>query len=166
MLSESKVRSERLLRGGVQLLVVSAFTLFLPGAAEQPAITGTWKADVSKTSPPDNNELAVTLTIKEIGLRNLHHQGRSAQTTERGLVSEETTIACDGRSRPLGKADSGGALLNVFCARGGANPLSIRVMQGYKTLREQVFSASGDGNSLNYTKTEDGHDRTYVFSRQ
>jgi hypothetical protein len=165
MLSESKVRSERLLRGGVQLLVVSAFTLFLPGAAEQPAITGTWKADVSKTSPPDNNELAVTLTIKEIGLRTYTIRV-DRQTTERGLVSEETTIACDGRSRPLGKADSGGALLNVFCARGGANPLSIRVMQGYKTLREQVFSASGDGNSLNYTKTEDGHDRTYVFSRQ
>jgi hypothetical protein len=163
MLSESKVRSERLLRAGVQLPMVLAFTLFLLGAAEQPAITGTWKAEVSKTSPPDNNELAVTLTIKEIGLRTYTIRVDS-QTTDRGLVSEETTIACDGTSRPLGQADSGGALLNVFCAR--AYPISIRVMQGYKTLREQVFSASVDGNSLHYTKTVDGHDRTYVFSRE
>ena len=163
MLSESKVRSEQLLRASMQLLMVSAVTLFVLGAAEQPAITGTWKADVSKTSPPDNNELAVTLSIKEIELGTYTIRVDS-QTTDRGLVSEETTIACDGRSRPLGKADSGGALLNVFCAR--AYPISIRVMQGYKTLREQVLSASGDGNSLNYTKTVDGHDRTYVFMRQ
>ena len=163
MLSDSKVRSTRLRRGGVQLLMVSAFSLFLLGAAEQPAITGTWKADISKTSPPANDELAVSLTIKEVR-PGTYTVRVDSETTDRGLVSEENTITCDGRSRPLGEADSGGALLNVFCAR--AYPISIRVMQGHKTTRKQVFSASDDGNSLNYTKTVDGHDRTYVFSRQ
>jgi hypothetical protein len=163
MLSDSRVRNKRLLRRGVQLLIVSACTLFLLGAAEQPAITGAWKADVSKTSPPGTNELAVSLTVKEIGLRT-YTVRVDTETTDRGLVSEESTITCDGKSRPLGEADSGGALLNVFCAR--AYPISIRVMRGHKTIRKQVFSASGDGNSLKYIETADGRDRTYVFSRQ
>ena len=165
MLSESKVRSKGLLRAGMTLLIVSAFTLFLLAAPDSSAITGTWKADVSKTSPPDNNELAVTLTIGEIGLRTYTIRIDS-QTTDRGLVSEETKIACDGKARPVRDADSGAAGATVFCGRTYPTVISIRLVLADKTAIEQVFRASGNGNSLNYTKTVAGHDRTYVFSRQ
>ena len=165
MLSELKLRSEGVLRAGVQLLMVSAVTLFLLGAADSSAITGTWKADLSKTSPPDNNESAVTLTITEIGFRTYAIR-LDSQTTDRGLVSEETTITCDGKSRPLREVDSRATGVTDFCGRTYPTVISIRVSQNHKTLREQVFRASPDGNSLDYTKTVAGHDQTYVFSRQ
>jgi hypothetical protein len=165
MLSESKVRSEELLRAGVQLLIVSAFTAFLLAAADSSTITGTWKADLSKTSPPDNRESAVTLTIREIGLRTYTIR-LDRQTTDGGVVSEETTITCDGKSRPASEADSGAKDVTVFCGRTYPTIISIRVSQNHKTLTERVFRASPHGNSLNYTKTVDGHDQTYVFGRQ
>jgi hypothetical protein len=161
MLFESRVRSKGLLRAGVQLLMVSAFTLFLLDAAGSSDIAGTWKADLSKTSPPDNNELAVTLTIREIGPRTYTI---GLQTTDRRGGSEEMTVTCDVRSRPLSGADSGAGGGKVFC--GLAYPISIRVTQNDGTLIEHVFWASSDGNSLKYTKTVAGHDRTYVSSRQ
>jgi hypothetical protein len=166
MLAESKLRSAGLLRAGVQLLMASVFPLFPLAAAGQPAITGTWKADVSKTTPPDNNELAVTLTITETGLRTYAIRFES-QTTDRGAVSEEMTITCDGRSRPLSQTDSGAGGGKVFCGRTYPTLVSIRVTQNDGQLIEYVFRVSwDDGNSLTYTRTLYGHDRTYIFSRQ
>ena len=161
MPSESKLRSAGLLRAGALLLVVSAFTLSFLGADDYSSdITGTWKADLSKTSPPDNNELAVTLTITEIGLRT-YTINFDRQTTDRGVVSEELKVSCDGKSRPPGRSGVAGA--TVYCGR--AYPISIRVTHNDGMLIEHVIRLP-DGNSLNYTKTTYGHDRTYVFSRQ
>jgi hypothetical protein len=165
MLSESKLRSQGMLRVGVQLLVMGAFTLFPLGAAGQPAITGTWKADLSKASPPDNNELAVTLTIRETGLRTYTIRFES-QTADREAVSEEMTITCDGKSRPLSQADSGTGGGRVICQRTYPSIISIRVTQNDGQLIEYVFRVSYDDNSLKYTKTLYGHDRTYIFSKQ
>jgi hypothetical protein len=165
MLSESKVRSAGCFRAGALLLTVSAFTLLPLGAADLPTITGTWKADVSKTSPPDNNELAVTLTIAEAGF--LTYAIRfDRQIADRGVVSEEMTIACDGKTRPLSEAGSGAGGGKVFCGRTYPTVISIRVTQSDGTLIEQVFRSYPNDNSLKYTKTTAGHDRTYVFSRQ
>lgn len=165
ILSESKLRSAGLLRAGVQLLMVSVFTLFPLRAAGQPAIAGTWKADVSKTSPPNNDELAVTLTIRETGLRTYTIRF-DTQTADRGAVSEEMTITCDGKSRPLSQADSAPGGGKVFCGRTYPTLISIRVTQDDGMLIEYVYRVSTDGNSLNYTRTLYGHDRTYIFSRQ
>jgi hypothetical protein len=167
MRSESKLRSKGLLRAGVTLLgmttlILSTFTLFLLGAADPSDITGTWKADVSKTTPPDNNELAVTLTIKEIGLRTYTIR-LDSQTRDRGLVSEETTIACDGKARPLKRLDPAAAGGTIFCGRG--SEISIRVKQEDGSLIEHAFRLT-ERNALNYIKTVYGHDRIYVFSRQ
>jgi hypothetical protein len=169
MLSESELRSQEMFRVGVQLLMVSVFTLFPLGAVGQPAIAGTIagisKADASKTSPPDNDELAVTLTIRETGLGTYTIRFES-QTTDRGAVSEEMTITCDGRSRPLSRTDSGAGGGKVFCGRTYPTVISIRLAQNDGQLIEYVFRVSYDDNSLKYTKTLYGHDRTYIFSRQ
>ncbi len=159
--SESKLRSKGMIRAGVPLLMVSAFTLFLLGAAGSSDVTGTWNADVSKTSPPDNNELAVTLTIREIGLR-AYTIRLDSQTADRGLVSEETTFACDGKARPLKRIDPGAAGGTIFCGRAG---MSIRVRQADGSLIEHAFKLT-ERNSLIYIKTVYGHDHTYVFTRQ
>jgi hypothetical protein len=174
MLSESKLRSAGLLRAGVQLLMVGVFALFPLGAAGQPAIAGTWKADVSKTSPPNNDELAVTLTIRETcatggcevaaALRSYTIRFET-QTTDRGAVSEEMTITCDGKSRPLSQTDSGAGGGKVGCERTYPTVISIRVTQDDGMLIEYVFRVSYD-NSLKYTKTLYGHDRIYIFNRQ
>lgn len=125
MPSESTLQSAGLLRAGALLLVLSAFTLPFLGADDySPAITGTWKADLLKTSPPYNSESAVTLTIGESGLRACTIRFER-QTADRGVVSEEMKVACDGKSRPPGR--SGVAGPTVFCGR--ACPISIRVTQ-------------------------------------
>lgn len=171
MLSESKVRSQRPLRAGARFLMAGAFTAFLLAGADPSPITGTWKADVSKTTPPDDQDSALTLTIEEIGVRTYSIRFDS-QTTDRGVVSEEMTIRCDEASRPLsvpralgvtGESDSAVGSETVFCGR--SVPISIQIRQGFKTVKEHVFRAI-DGNSLSYTKTVDGHDRAYVFTRQ
>ena len=132
MMSESKLRSAGRLRAGVQLLMVSVFTLFPLSAVGQPAIAGTiagiWTADVSKTSPPNNNELAVTLTITETGLRTYAIRFET-QTTDRGAVSEEMPITCDGKARPLSQTDSGAGGGKVVCLRTYPTLISIRVTQ-------------------------------------
>jgi hypothetical protein len=120
--------------------------------------------DLSKTSPPGNNESAVTLTIKEIGVRT-YDVKLDRQSADRRVVSEEMTITCDGKSRPQSEADSGVEGMTVFCGRTDPTEISIRVSQNHKTLREHVFRAR-EGNSLSYTKTVDGHDQTYIFGRQ
>ncbi len=126
-------------------MVVSAFTLSFLGADDySSAITGTWKADVLKTSPPDNNESALTLTIGESGLRT-YTIGFDRQTTDGGVVSEETTIACDGKSRPPGRSGVAGA--TVYCGR--AYPISIRVTQNDGMLTAHVFKLT-EPNSLTY----------------
>ncbi len=89
-----------MLRAGVQLIVAGAFTAFLLAGAEPPPIAGTWKADVSKTAPPDDSDSAVTLTIQELGLMTYTIRF-DVQTTDRGVASEEMTIRCDGTWRPL-----------------------------------------------------------------
>jgi hypothetical protein len=153
--------SEWKLRAGVALLMVSVFALFLLGAAGSSAITGTWRADVSRTNPPDNNEMAVTLTIGEIG-RGTYTIRFDRQTADRGLVPEETTIACDGKARPLKRIDPGAAGGTIFCGRG--SEISIRVKQDDGSLIEHAFRFTGR-DSLRYVETVYGHDRTYVFHR-
>jgi hypothetical protein len=165
MPSESKVRSAGCFRAVALLLTVGAFTLLHLGAADLPTMTGTWKADISKTSPPDNSELAVTLTIAEAGF--LTYAIRfDRQIADRGVVSEEMTVTCDGKTRPLSEADSGAGGGKVVCPRLYPTVISIRVTQNDGTLIEQVFRLSANDGTLNYTKTTAGHDRTYVFSRQ
>ena len=159
MLSEWKLHNAELLLAGV--LLASTFTVSFLGADEySSAVTGTWKADVSKTSPPDNNESAVTLTISESGLRN-YTISFVRQTTDRGAVLEDMRVACDGKSRPAGRSGVAGS--TISCGR--AYPISIRVTESDGMLIEHVFNMP-DNNSLKYTKTTYGHDRTYVFTRQ
>ena len=172
MLSESKGRGKGRLRAAEQLLILAAFTPFLVTSAAASGIAGTWKA--IETSPPDSRVSAATLTITEIpiGVRTYNIR-LDRQTTDRGLVSEEMTISCDGRSKPVGhlrnpaqfagEADSGARVATVYCPRGG--PIHIRVTQTDGMLIEHVFLPSLDG-TLKYTKTTYGHDRNYVFARQ
>ena len=135
MLSKFKGRNEGLLRVSVKLLMVSAFASFLLAAANSSTLTGTWEADISKTSPPDNYESAITLAIREIGFRTYTIR-LDRQTTNEGVVSEETTITCDGKSRPLREADSGAAGGTAFCGRTHPTVISIQVIQSDKTLIE------------------------------
>jgi hypothetical protein len=162
-----------LFRASLKLLMVSAITTLALSAADSP-LAGTWKADLSKTSPPDGNLSAVTLTIKEIGVRTYNIR-LDRQTADRGVVSEEKTISCDGRSRPVGmlanpaefagEASPGARVATVLCPRMYPTVVSIRVTQDDGMLVEHVFQAAG-GDSLKYTKTVYGHDQTYVFNRE
>jgi hypothetical protein len=162
-----------LFRASVQLLMVGAITSLALSAADSP-LAGTWKADLSKTSPADSNFSAATLTIKEIGVRTYNIR-IDRQTTDQGVVSEEKTISCDGKSRPVGmlanpaefadEASPGARVATVLCPRLYPTVLSIRVTQDDGMLVEHVFHAA-DRNTLKYTKTVYGHDQVYIFGRQ
>src|SRR5579871_1919080 len=123
----------------MRLLMVCIFTPALL-AVDSSAITGVWKA-----------EPGVTLTITETGLRTYAIRF-DRQTTDRGAVSEETTVTCDGRSRPLDQAGSGARGGTVFCGRTYPTEIRMRVTQNDGALIEQVFRASPDGSSLSYGK--------------
>lgn len=172
MLSELKGPGKGPLRAAAHLLMVAAFTPFLVTTADASGIAGTWKA--IESSPPDDSVSAVTLTITEIptGARTYNIR-LDRQTTNRAVVSEEMTIACDGRSRPVGhlpnpaqfagETESGARVATVYCPRGG--PIQIRVTQTDGMLIEHAFLPSLEG-TLKYTRTVYGHDQTYIFRKQ
>lgn len=147
----------------IRLLFVGVCAAFSLVAGDPLTVVGSWKADLSKTNPPDGDEVLVAMNIKETALRTYAIRF-DTQSRTGGTAAYQTTVQCDGRNRPLPETDSDNRGLTMSCPRGGG--LSIRFKQGFATVREQTFSVSNDGNSLNYVATDAGHDRTYVFIRQ
>jgi hypothetical protein len=143
------------------VLIAGSLMLVFLNAATSADITGNWKADISKTSPPDEKELAVTLTIRGTG-RKSYLVEVDRMTADRGDVQEQIPFTCDGGERTQGSSGVPGA--TVFCPAGG--PPLVRIRHSDGTLRELAFRVSEDGSSLTYVNTVAGHDRTYTLSRQ
>jgi hypothetical protein len=128
------------------LVVGFAVSLLLADAP----LAGTWRTGTGG------------LTITEVALRTYRIEfGDQAMTL--GLVPEDTTIACDGKEKPLPGAAKPGT--TAFCGRTYPTAINIRLRENGTRVGELDFHLTDTG-SLRYVITKAGHDTAFLLQRQ